>query len=65
MTTGTYDLTRGSILRKLLQVAVPIMGTQLMQMAYNLTCSGWTHGKLKPPWLPAGWRACSCGWAWR
>lgn len=31
-----YDLTNGSILRKLLLVAVPIMGTQLMQMAYNL-----------------------------
>ena len=31
-----YDLTSGSILRKLLLVAVPIMGTQLMQMAYNL-----------------------------
>ena len=31
-----YDLTKGNILRKLLLVAVPIMGTQLMQMAYNL-----------------------------
>ena len=31
-----YDLTSGSILRKLLLVATPIMGTQLMQMAYNL-----------------------------
>ncbi len=41
MTTGTYDLTRGSILRKLLQVAIPIMGTQLMQMAYNLTDMFW------------------------
>ena len=30
------DLTNGSILGKLLQVAVPIMLTQLMQMAYNL-----------------------------
>ena len=31
-----YDLTSGGILRRLLLVAAPIMGTQLMQMAYNL-----------------------------
>lgn len=31
-----YDLTSGDILKKLLLVALPIMGTQLMQMAYNL-----------------------------
>lgn len=40
-----YDLTQGGILRKLLLVAVPIMGTQLMQMAYNLTDMFWL-GKL-------------------
>ena len=38
---GTNDLTNGSILRKLLLVAIPIMGTQLMQMAYNLTDMFW------------------------
>lgn len=31
-----FNLTTGSILQKLLLVALPIMGTQLMQMAYNL-----------------------------
>jgi putative MATE family efflux protein len=36
-----HDLTQGSILKKLLQVAVPIMGTQLMQMTYNLTDMFW------------------------
>lgn len=36
-----YDLTQGSILNKLLMVAVPIMGIQLMQMAYNLTDMFW------------------------
>ena len=36
MANRKYDLTSGSILKKLLLVAVPIMGTQLMQMAYNL-----------------------------
>jgi len=41
MASSTYDLTRGGILKKLLQVAVPIMGTQLMQMAYNLTDMFW------------------------
>lgn len=41
MMSGTNDLTQGGILKKLLQVAVPIMGTQLMQMAYNLTDMFW------------------------
>ncbi len=36
-----YDLTRGGILDKLLLVAVPIMGTQFVQMAYNLTDMFW------------------------
>ncbi|MDR2158778.1 MAG: MATE family efflux transporter [Treponema sp.] len=39
--TGNYNLTEGDILRKLLLVAVPIMGTQFMQMAYNLTDMFW------------------------
>ena len=39
--SGKYDLTEGGILKKLLLVAVPIMGTQLMQMAYNLTDLFW------------------------
>lgn len=41
MTINSHDLTQGGILKKLLQVAVPIMGTQLMQMAYNLTDMFW------------------------
>ncbi len=41
MTANTFDLTQGGILRKLLMVALPIMGTQLMQMAYNLTDMFW------------------------
>lgn len=41
MKPNTYDLTQGGILRKLLLVAVPIMGTQLMQMVYNLTDMFW------------------------
>ncbi|NLJ57026.1 MAG: MATE family efflux transporter [Firmicutes bacterium] len=41
MTTKTFDLTQGGILKKLLLVALPIMGTQLMQMAYNLTDMYW------------------------
>jgi len=36
-----YNLTEGGILKKLLLVAVPIMGTQLMAMAYNLTDLFW------------------------
>ncbi|MDD3750131.1 MAG: MATE family efflux transporter, partial [Firmicutes bacterium] len=41
MAKDTYDLTQGDILRKLLIVAFPIMGTQLMQMTYNLTDMFW------------------------
>lgn len=41
MKENSYDLTQGGILKKLLLVAVPIMGTQLMQMAYNLTDMFW------------------------
>ena len=41
MASNTYDLTRGGILKKLLMVAIPIMGTQLMQMVYNLTDMFW------------------------
>ncbi len=41
MASNTYDLTQGSILKKLLKIAVPIIGTQLMQMAYNLTDMFW------------------------
>jgi putative MATE family efflux protein len=39
--TAKYSLTEGGILKKLLLVAVPIMGTQFMQMAYNLTDLFW------------------------
>lgn len=41
MAAKTEDLTKGDIFKKLLKVAVPIMGTQLMQMAYNLTDMYW------------------------
>jgi len=36
-----YNLTEGSILNKLIFVALPIMGTQFMQMTYNLTDMFW------------------------
>lgn len=36
-----YDLSQGDILQKLLLVALPLMGTQLLQMAYNLTDIFW------------------------
>jgi putative MATE family efflux protein len=41
MTAHANDLTRGSILKKILLVAIPIMGTQLLQMTYNLTDMFW------------------------
>ncbi|GHT53225.1 hypothetical protein FACS1894106_3810 [Spirochaetia bacterium] len=36
-----YNLTEGGILGKLLLVALPIMGSQFMQMAYNLIDMFW------------------------
>jgi putative MATE family efflux protein len=36
-----YDLTTGKILNKLLLIAVPIMGTSFIQMAYNLINMFW------------------------
>ena len=41
MTAHANDLTQGSILKKILLVAMPIMGTQLLQMTYNLTDMFW------------------------
>jgi putative MATE family efflux protein len=35
------DLTKGGILKKIILVAAPIMGTQFLQMAYNLTDMFW------------------------
>jgi putative MATE family efflux protein len=37
----TFNLTEGNILQKIILVAVPIMGTQFLQMAYNLTDMFW------------------------
>ncbi len=41
MRDNAFDLTQGGIFKRLLLVALPIMGTQLMQMAYNLTDMFW------------------------
>lgn len=38
---NSFDLTQGSILRKLLLVSLPIMGSQVVQMTYNLTDMFW------------------------
>ncbi len=38
---ASYDLTTGGILNKLFVIALPIMGTQLIQMSYNLTDMFW------------------------
>lgn len=42
-----YDLTKDSILRSLIVLALPIMGTSFIQMAYNLIDLIWI-GKLGP-----------------
>ncbi|WP_024993972.1 MATE family efflux transporter [Phocaeicola paurosaccharolyticus] len=39
--SGAKDLTQGPILRQLYNLAIPIMGTSFVQMAYNLTDMAW------------------------
>lgn len=41
MKSDIHNLTQGGILSKLLVVALPVMGTQFMQMTYNLTDMFW------------------------
>lgn len=43
--TNTNNLTEGNILKSLFKLALPIMGTSFVQMAYNLTDMIWV-GKL-------------------
>jgi len=38
---NTIDLTQGPIFKQLIKLALPIIGTSLMQMAYNLTDMIW------------------------
>lgn len=38
---GTKDLTKGDILSQLFKLAMPIMATSFIQMAYNLTDMAW------------------------
>jgi putative MATE family efflux protein len=38
---GKYNLSEGGIIKKLLFIAIPIIGTQFIQMAYNLTDMFW------------------------
>ncbi len=41
MPTGVKNLTKGNIFKQLVQLALPIMGTSFVQMAYSLTDMGW------------------------
>ena len=38
---GTKNLTKGPITRQLFALALPIMGTSFIQMAYSLTDMAW------------------------
>lgn len=41
MSIGVKDFTRGAIFRPLVRLALPIMATSFLQMAYNLTDMAW------------------------
>ena len=43
--TRVNDITEGNIFKALLRLALPIMGTSFVQMAYNLTDMIWV-GKI-------------------
>ena len=43
---GTKNLTEGVISRQLFNLAMPIMGTSFIQMAYSITDIAWV-GRLK------------------
>lgn len=49
---GTRNLTEGKIGRTLLQLAIPIMGTSFIQIAYSLTDMAWV-GRLGSPAVAA------------
>ena len=50
---GTKNLTQGPILKQLFTLAMPIMATSFIQMAYSLTDMAWV-GRL-------GRSHCRCG----
>lgn len=41
MKYGVYNLTEGNIFRNLLRLALPLMGTSFLQMAYTLLAMSW------------------------
>lgn len=53
---GTKNLTQGPILRQLFTLAMPIMATSFIQMAYSLTDMAWVgedwEVKPLPLWVP-------------
>ncbi len=46
------DLTEGRIAEKLVKLALPIMATSFIQMAYNLTDMLWLEGLEPMLWRP-------------
>ena len=56
------DLLHGRILPSLAKLAFPIMATQLIQMAYNLTDMIWIGRVGSGAVAAVGLRACICGW---
>ena len=46
---GTKNLTEGVISRQLFNLAMPIMGTSFIQMAYSITDMAWVGRPLSAP----------------
>ena len=51
---GAKNLTEGPIVRQLFNLAMPIMGTSFIQMAYSITDMAWV-GRLGSEAVAAGW----------
>lgn len=71
---GIKNLTHGPINRQLFNLAMPIMATSFIQMAYSLTDMAWAGCFLRSPILSSAfmsWKnislptpSCLYGWAW-
>ena len=51
--TKAVKLTEGSIFKVIIKLALPIIGTSFVQMAYNLTDMIWVEELVQKPWCVA------------
>ena len=62
--TRTNSLTEGNILKALFRLALPIMGTSFVQMAYNMTDLIWVGRLGSSAVASVGLPVSIPGWQW-